>query len=109
MAFAALSDPTRRAILNRLRRGPATVNELAKPFEFSQQAVSKHLAYLERARLIVKHRRGRRHYCVLKPNALRGIADWTAGYRQFWEESLARLDALLPMIKQKEQRHGRKK
>lgn len=97
--FAALSDPKRRSILDRLARGPASVNELAEPFNISQQAVSKHLAYLQRARLIEKRREGRQHFCTLKPAAVREIAIWAEGYRRFWEESFERLDALLDELK----------
>ena len=109
LAFAALSDPTRRMILHRLARGPATVNELAKPFEMSQQAISKHVAYLERAHLVEKQRRGREHLCALRPNAIRRIAEWADAYRRFWSESFERLDVLLGEMKQKESRHGRKR
>jgi DNA-binding transcriptional ArsR family regulator len=98
-AFAALSDPTRRVILNRLTRGPATVNELAKPFTITQQAISKHLAYLERARFIQKRREGREHYCSLKTDAIREVATWAMSYRRFWEQSHARLDLLLEKMK----------
>lgn len=97
--FAALSDPTRRMILNRLARGPAAVNELARPFAISQQAISKHLACLESAHLIVKQRRGRERFCSLKPRAIRRVAEWADGYRKFWEKSYERLDALLEEMK----------
>jgi DNA-binding transcriptional ArsR family regulator len=110
-AFAALSDPTRRMILDRLTRGPATVNELARPFEISQQAISKHLAHLERARFIEKTREGREHYCSLKTDAIREVANWAMGYRRFWEQSHARLDLLLEKMKvaDHEQTTGRKR
>jgi DNA-binding transcriptional ArsR family regulator len=108
-AFAALSDPTRRRILDRLTRGPATINELAKPFEISQQAISKHLAYLERARLIEKQPRGRERFCTLRPSAIRKVADWADGYRRFWEQSFQRLDGILGDIEEKERKRGRKK
>jgi len=88
-AFAALSDPTRRRILDHLTRGPAIVNDLVRRFEISQQGISKHVAYLERARLIVKVKRGREHVCTLKADAVREVAEWAEGYRRFWE---ARLD-----------------
>src|SRR5690242_17441642 len=87
LTFAALSDPTRRSIVHRLTSGPATVHELAAPFSISQQAVSKHLAYLETARLIERHRAGRENYCALKPTAIRQVAKWAEGYRQFWERN----------------------
>jgi DNA-binding transcriptional ArsR family regulator len=97
--FAALSDPTRRRILNRLTRGPATVHELARPFSISQQAISKHLAYLERAQLIEKSRCGREQVCTLKPAAIKGVATWASRYRRFWDESYDRLDELLVELK----------
>ena len=87
--FAALSDPTRRRILDRLTHGPAIVNDLVQRFEISQQGISKHVAYLERAHLIVKVKRGREHVCTLKVDAVREVAEWAEGYRRFWE---ARLD-----------------
>ncbi len=100
--FAALSDPTRRLIVDRLTRGPATVNELAAPFSISQQAVSKHLAYLERARLIEKRREGRQHICALTPDAIREVAQWAEKYRRFWEASFDKLDEYLQHLKAKE-------
>jgi DNA-binding transcriptional ArsR family regulator len=101
--FAALSDPIRREIVDRLVRGPATVNEIAAPFKVSQQAISKHLAYLERANLIEKRREGRQHYCALKPEGIREVADWAECYRKLWEENYQRLDALLEELKRKVQ------
>jgi DNA-binding transcriptional ArsR family regulator len=98
--FAALADPTRRAIVDRLTRGPATVNQLAEPFTISQQAVSKHLAYLEMADLIERQWQGRQNFCSLKPETIREIAEWAEGYRQFWEKSFQRLDFLLAEMKQ---------
>ena len=93
--FAALSDPTRRAIVDRLKQGPATVNELAGPFAMTQQAISKHLAYLEQARVITKKRHGRLQICSLRPQAIREVAVWANNYQQFWTQSLERLDTLL--------------
>lgn len=93
--FAALSDPTRRSIVDRLTRGPATVNELAAPFSISQQAISKHLAYLANAHLIERQRDGRQNFCALNPGAIREVAEWADGYRRFWEKSFQRLDVLL--------------
>jgi len=101
-AFAALSDPTRRAILARLMQGPSTVTELAEPFAVSQQAISKHLAYLENAKLIAKKRRGREHFCTLEANAIKPVADWADNYRKFWEASYQRLDVLLETMKAEE-------
>lgn len=93
--LAALSDPTRRAILARLSAGPATVGELADPFHISQQAVSKHLAYLERARLVEKRQEGRSHVCTLRPAPFKEVADWVEYYRNFWEQTLDRLGEYL--------------
>ncbi len=106
--LAALADPTRRSILGRLADGPATVGELAGPYRISQQAVSKHLAYLERARLVEKRREGRRHVCKLSPAPFRELADWVAHYRRFYEESFDRLDHYLRELKKKEKKHDRK-
>ena len=75
----------------------------------SQQAVSKHLAYLERARLIEKRRHGRLQICALNPTPLKGVAEWAEGYRQFWERSFQRLDALLDELKTQEKKRGRTK
>jgi len=108
-AFAALSDPTRRAILDRLARGPATLNQLARPFSISQQAISKHVAYLERAQLIEKQRRGRESLCTLRPRAIRQVATWADGYSRFWEDSFDRLAVALGGIEEKERRRGREK
>jgi DNA-binding transcriptional ArsR family regulator len=107
--FAALSDPTRRRIVDRLTRGPAPISELAKPFAMSQQAVSKHVAYLEHAHLIEKRRAGRQHLCALNPNALREVAQWAEGYRRFWAESFRRLDTLLEEMKTPRKRGQAKK
>ena len=95
VTFAALTDPTRRSILQTLVGGPASVNELARPFRMSQQAVSKHLAYLVRARLVEKRREGRRHFCRLRPAPIRDVAGWAEAYRSIWEQKLERLDAYM--------------
>jgi DNA-binding transcriptional ArsR family regulator len=89
--FAALADPTRRAILARLAEGEATVNELAEPFPISLQAVSKHLKVLERSGLIVRGRSAQLRPSRLDGEALKGASDWLAGYRRFWGESFDRL------------------
>ncbi len=102
--LAALCDPTRRAIVDRLTRGPATVNELAAPFAMTQQAVSKHLAYLENSRVIERRRDGRQNFCALKPEALQQVAAWANGYRQVWEKNFQRLDVLLEEMKAKKQK-----
>ena len=105
--LAAVADPTRRAILRRLSAGPAAVHELAEPFHMSQQAISKHLACLERARLIQRRRRGRRNFCVLRPKPIEAVADWAEGFRKLWEATFQRLDALLDEMKAEESRSGR--
>jgi DNA-binding transcriptional ArsR family regulator len=96
--FAALADPTRRAILARLADGEATVNELAEPFPISLQAVSKHLKVLERAGLITRGRNAQLRPSRLQGAALKEVADWVAGYRRFWGESFDRLDEHLREI-----------
>jgi DNA-binding transcriptional ArsR family regulator len=110
--LSALSDPTRRAILARLSAGPATVGELADPFHMSQQAVSKHLAYLERAHLVDKRRDGRSHVCTLSPAPFKEVADWVGYYRNFWEQTLDRLGEYLRTIEAtdgKDEKRGRKR
>ncbi len=103
----ALSDPTRRAILDRLARGPATVNEIAEPFRLTQQAISKHLAYLERARLIEKRREGRQHFCTLNPDSFQNVIEWAENCRKVWELRFDRLEQVLQSMKE-EKRHGKK-
>ncbi|MET8349303.1 MULTISPECIES: metalloregulator ArsR/SmtB family transcription factor [unclassified Micromonospora] len=93
--FAALADPTRRAILARLARGAATVTELAEPFAMSQPAISKHLKVLERAGLVSRGRDAQRRPCRLEARPLREATAWLANYRDYWAESYQRLDALL--------------
>jgi DNA-binding transcriptional ArsR family regulator len=97
--FAALADPTRRAILARLALGEASVNELAQPFAMSQPAISKHLKMLERAGLISRGRDAQRRPCRLEPQALAEANGWLESYRQFWEGTFQRLDALLDEMK----------
>jgi DNA-binding transcriptional ArsR family regulator len=99
--FAALADPTRRAILARLADGEATVNELAAPFEMSLQAVSKHLKVLERAGLITRGRTAQLRPSRLQGEALKGAADWLDDYRRFWEVSFDGLDEHLRDIQRK--------
>ena len=93
--FAALADPTRRAILSRLARGDASVLELAQPFAMSQPAISKHLKVLERAGLISRGREAQRRPCRIEARPLEEVTKWLESYRQFWEGSFKRLDALL--------------
>ena len=113
--FAALADPTRRAIIARLASGETPVTELAAPFEMSLPAVSKHLRVLERAGLIARGRDAQRRPCSLKAGPLKEAADWVEHYRQFWEQGLDRLDDYLrdlkakPIARNKEKRHGRKR
>ena len=113
VTFLALSDPTRRVILDRLRKGAATVNELAEPFGVSQQAISRHLAYLERASLIEKRKEGREQFCSLRAAPLKQAYDWMDDYRQFWDGALDRLGGLLQELQQPQRlqrkRHGRKR
>jgi DNA-binding transcriptional ArsR family regulator len=109
VTLSAVADPTRRAILKSLVDGPAPVTELARPYRMSQQAVSKHVAYLEKARLIEKRRDGRLHICKLTPAPLKEIAEWTEKYRQYWEASFQRLDALLDELQGRTKAPGRKR
>jgi DNA-binding transcriptional ArsR family regulator len=107
--FAALADPTRRAILARLASGDASVTELAEPFDMSMPAVSKHLKVLERAGLIARSRDAQWRPCRLQAAPLRDVADWTAFYRRFWEQSLRRLDDYLRELNRKEKTRARKR
>ena len=107
--FAALADPTRRAILARLASGEASVNELAAPFEMSQPAISKHLKVLERAGLISRGRDAQRRPRRLEAEPLAEATEWLERYREFWEESYLRLDALLDEMKFKEKKNERRK
>jgi DNA-binding transcriptional ArsR family regulator len=91
--LAAISDPTRRAILNRLTRGPARVTDVAEPFQMSLAAVSKHVRMLERAGLVRRMRRGREHTLTLDARPLRQVVRWTSRYERFWNERLDRLEA----------------
>jgi DNA-binding transcriptional ArsR family regulator len=97
--FAALADPTRRAILTRLASGEASVMELAKPFAMSQPAISKHLKVLERAGLISRGRDAQRRPCRIEAKPLAEADDWLEEYRRIWEENFERLDALLEELK----------
>jgi DNA-binding transcriptional ArsR family regulator len=116
--FAALADPTRRAILKRLSAGEASVTDLAKPFRMSLPGVSKHLKVLERAGLIARSRDAQWRPCRLEAKRLKAVADWVEEYRRFWEESFDRLDEYLTELqgkplqgkqsKAKEKKRGRK-
>jgi DNA-binding transcriptional ArsR family regulator len=106
--FAALADPTRRAILARLALGESSVSELAEPFEISLPAVSRHLKVLERAGLIARSREAQWRPCRIEAAPLREVADWVDRYRRFWEARLDRLDAYLRELDSKEKKHARK-
>jgi DNA-binding transcriptional ArsR family regulator len=107
--FAALADPTRRAILARLASGEASVTELAEPFAMSQPAISKHLKVLERAGLISRGRDAQRRPRRLEAKLLAEATEWLEDYRQFWEDSFQRLDAVLDELKTQEQRRPRRR
>jgi DNA-binding transcriptional ArsR family regulator len=106
--FAALADPTRRAILARLSAGQCSVTELAEPFDMSLPAVSKHLRVLERAGLIARGREAQWRPCRLEARPLKQVADWAEQYRHVWEARLDRLDNYLQELKTKEKKHARK-
>lgn len=112
--FAALADPTRRAILARLASGEASVTELAQPFEMSMPAISKHLKVLERAGLIARGREAQWRPCRLEAGPLKDVSDWVGHYRHFWEQSFDRLDDYLRELKSQhlkdtEKKHGAKR
>jgi DNA-binding transcriptional ArsR family regulator len=102
VTFAALADPTRRAILAHLAQGEASVTELAQPFQMSLPAISKHLKVLERARLITRSREAQWRPCRLEAESLKAAADWIELYRQFWEDNLDRLDDYLQELQTQE-------
>ena len=106
--FAALSDPTRRAILARLAAGECSVTELAQPFAMSMPAVSKHLRVLERAGLIARGREAQWRPCRIVSKPIQEVADWALGYRDMWEPRLNRLEATLQEPQTKETKHARK-
>lgn len=102
--LSALADPTRRAILERLTRGPATVNELAEPFDISLPAISRHLKVLESAGLISRGREAQWRPCQLEPQALKHVDDWLAYYRRFWTGSFDKMDAYIAKLKKKDKK-----
>src|SRR5437588_8691318 len=102
LTFFALADPTRRAILDRLMKGEASVTELAEPFDMSLPAVSKHLKVLERAGLIERGRHAQWRPCTLKADRLKEVSDWIESYRQYWEASFTRLGVYLKEVQAKE-------
>jgi len=102
ITFAALADPTRRAILSRLSQGEASVTELAKPFDLSLPGISKHLKVLQRAGLVTQGRNAQWRPCRLEAGRLKAASDWVGEYRRFWDESFQRLDDVLQEILEKE-------
>jgi DNA-binding transcriptional ArsR family regulator len=103
LTFAALADPTRRAILAHLAKGEASVSELAKPFKMSLPAISKHIKVLERAGLIVRGREAQWRPCQIQAQPLKEAADWIEQYRQLWEQRLSRLDDYLHELQTQEE------
>ena len=93
-------------MVERLSRGPASVRGLTEPFALSQQMISKHIAYLVRARIVRKTKRGRESVCTLRPEAIKTVSDWAMNYRRFWEESLDKLDAVVSEMKKAEVKDG---
>jgi DNA-binding transcriptional ArsR family regulator len=104
VTLSALADPTRRAILARLAKGEATVNEIAKPFDISLPAVSRHLKVLEGAGLISRGREAQWRPCRLEPRAFKAVENWLSRYRRLWTESFDKMDAYLAELKAKEKR-----
>lgn len=103
--FAALSDPTRRAILARLVQGPLSVKELSEPFSIAPPSITKHLRVLERAGLISRSRKAQWRPCQLEARPLKDVADWVEHYRRFWQQSFDRLDGYLHELKEKEKKN----
>lgn len=107
--FAALADPTRRAILSRLAEGETSVSDLAEPFRMTMPAVSKHLKVLERAGLISRSREAQKRPCKLEPAPLKEAVSWIEQYRRHWEESFDRLENYLVELQATERKHGRRR
>src|ERR1700678_980234 len=105
--FAALTDPTRRAMIEPLSHGPASVHALTEPFALSQQMISKHIACLGRARIVIKKKRGRESVCTLRPQAIKTVSDWAVYYRRFWEESFDKLEVVVNQMKKTEVRYDK--
>ena len=95
-------------MIERLSRGPASVHGLTAPFALSQQMISKHIACLVRARIVIKTKRGRESVCTLRPEAIKTVSDWAFSYRRFWEESFDKLDAVVKQMKKEEGRDDKK-
>lgn len=91
----------------KLTLGPASIHDLTQPFALSQQMISKHVACLVRAKIVVKQRRGRESICTLRPTAIKAVADWALDFRRLWEESFDKLDAVLQEMKYEEKSHGK--
>ena len=106
VTFAALADPTRRAILARLANGEASVTELAKPFDLSLPGISKHLKVLQRAGLVTQSRNAQWRPCRLEPGRLKEASEWVGEYRRFWDESFQRLDEVLQELMKQEKETG---
>jgi DNA-binding transcriptional ArsR family regulator len=105
--FAALADPTRRAIVSKLTLGPASIHDLTEPFPLSQQMISKHVACLVRAQIVIKRKNGRESICTLRPAAVKDVADWVLDFRRVWEERFDKLDGVLQEMKNEEITHGK--
>ena len=95
-------------MVERLSRGPASVHGLTEPFALSQQMISKHIACLVRARIVIKTKRGRESVCTLRPEAIKTVSDWAISYRKFWEESFDKLDEVITQMKKAEAKYGGK-
>jgi DNA-binding transcriptional ArsR family regulator len=108
LAFAALADPTRRAMVSKLTLGPASIHDLTELFSLSQQMISKHVACLVRARIVIKQRRGRESICRLRPTTIKAVSDWVLNFRRLWEESFDKLDVVLQEMKNEENSHGKR-
>jgi DNA-binding transcriptional ArsR family regulator len=109
LAFGALADPTRRAILSQLATGEASVSDLAKPFDMTLAAISKHLKVLQRAGLVVQSREAQWRPCRLDARPLKEVSDWLQHYRIYWEQSFDQLDEFLKTAQSKEKKRGRKR
>ena len=94
-------------MVDRLTRGPASVHGLTEPFALSQQMISKHIAYLVRARIVIKTKRGRESICTLRPQAIKAVSEWAISYRRFWEESFDKLEVVVNRMKKEEVRYDK--
>ena len=104
--FTALADPTRRAMVIKLTLGPASIHELTEPFSLSQQMISKHVACLVRAKIVIKQRRGRESICTLRATSIKAVADWALDFERLWEQRFDKLDAVLQEMKNEEKGRG---